>query len=181
MGEKGKAKRIAPNKGRKLQVAPTGRKLFTEKLKSEFLEWFAATCNASLSARKVGIDYRTAFRHRREDPVFGAGWDEALRIGYVRLEEIALREAEKALKRRPRVRGPSAPPAKDDVHWMDPTIALQLLREHKRSAGGASGQPGQSGKSGRAPTVASNAEVMDALVKRLKAYGIRIGKDGNPR
>ena len=180
MGSGKRRARIVPNKGRKLQVAPTRRKLFTRKAKAEFLEWFAATCNASLSARKVGFDYRTAFRHRREDPEFAAGWDEALKLGYVRLEEIALREAERALKRRPRISGPSAPPGPADAHWMDPTIALQLLREHKRSAGGGSAGQGQGGKPGRAPGAASNAEVMDALVKRLKAFGIRIGKDGNP-
>ena len=47
--------RIVPNKHRKLQVAPTRRKLFGAKPKAEFLEWFAATCNISLSARKVGF------------------------------------------------------------------------------------------------------------------------------
>jgi hypothetical protein len=171
----GKRKRIIPNKGRKLQVALTRRKLFTDKMKAEFLEHFAATCNASLSARRVGIDYRTAFRHRREDPVFGAGWDEALRLGYVRLEEIALREAEKALKRRARVKGPADAPATKDVAWMDPTVALQLLREHKRGTGGGAG----AAKPGRAPIVANNAEMFEALVKRLKAFGIRIGRDGN--
>ena len=76
-----KRQRIIPNKGRRLEVAPTRRKLFTEAMKKEFLDHFAATCNASLSARRVGIHYRTAFRHRREDPVFAAGWDEALRMG----------------------------------------------------------------------------------------------------
>ena len=90
--------RIIPNKGRKLQIAPTSRRLFGEKAKAEFLEWFAATCNCSLAARKVGFHYRTVLRHWREDAEFGARCEETLRIGYARLEELALRGAEAALK-----------------------------------------------------------------------------------
>jgi len=159
--------RIIPNKGRRLQVAPTRRKLFGKKAKAEFLEWFAATCNASLSARKVGFDYRTVFRHRREDPLFGAGWDEALRLGYVRLEELALREAQKALEARPRRISGEGKSAARPALKMEPADALQLLREHKRGLAGIA-------KPGRAPGVASNAEVRAALVKRLKAFGIRV-------
>jgi len=171
--------RIIPNKGRRRQLAPTRRKLFTARMKAEFLEWFAATCNASLSARKIGIDYRTAFRHRREDPVFAQGWDEALAIGYVRLEELAIRQAEAALKARRPVKGDrKAPP---ESRRMAPEDALQLLREHKRGlAARRAGAGAGTGKPGRAPTVADNAEIFEALVRRLKAFGIRIGRDGNP-
>lgn len=63
--------RIIPNKNRVRQVAPTRRKLFGEAAKDEFLEWFAATCNCSLAARKTGFHYRTVIRHWREDEAFG--------------------------------------------------------------------------------------------------------------
>ena len=177
---RGKA-RIVPNKNRKLQVAPTRRKLFGAKLKAEFLEWFAATCNASLSARKVGVHYRTVCRHRVEDPAFAAGYAEALAMGYPRLEELALRSAEAALKRRRRVKGDRAAPA--ETLAMRPEDALQLLREHKRAAAAAAkgaGAGAGAGKAGRAPTVASNSEVIDSLVRRLRAFGVRIGKNGAP-
>jgi hypothetical protein len=91
--------RIIPNKNRRAQVAPTRRKLFDEKAKSEFLEWFAATCNCSLAARKTGFHYRTVLRHWREDEAFGARCEAALKMAYPRLEELALRAAEEALKR----------------------------------------------------------------------------------
>jgi len=160
--------RILPNKNRKLQIAPTRRKLFTRKAKDAFLEWFGATCNASLSARKVGFDYRTVFRHRREDAVFGAEWEEVLRLGYGRLEEVALREAERALTPRRRRSAPSLRAgAAGMAVVMTPQDALQLLREHKRGLAGIA-------KPGRAPTVASNAEVFEALVTRLRAFGIRV-------
>lgn len=178
--------RIIPNKRRRLQVAPTRRKLFDAAAKAEFLEWFAATCNCSLSARKTGFHYRTVIRHWREDPGFGADCEAALRMAYPRLEELALRAAEEALKpkRRRRIAGDRAPPAE---HFrMDPATALQLLREHQRHAAGLAGGsgPGGSGpggKPGRAPQAASGEEVLDALVKRLKAFGVRIGEAGEEK
>jgi hypothetical protein len=158
--------RIIPNKNRRLQVAPTGRRLFGARAKDEFLEWFAATCNCSLSARKIGFHYRTVLRHWREDAEFGARCEEALRLGYPRLEELALRGAEAALKpKRRRVKGDR--PAPPETLAMTPQDALQLLREHKRGLAGIA-------KPGRAPTVASNGEVFEALVKRLKAFQVRV-------
>jgi len=169
--------RIIPNKNRVRQVAPTKRKLFGAAAKSEFLEWFAATCNISLSARKCGFHYRTVIRHWRENPAFAADCDAALAIGYRRLEALALQAAEAALS-------PGGPAALDgdreapaETFAMDPMLALQLLREHKLGLAGAKGGSGPGGKPGRAPTVASVAEVHDALVKRLRAFGIRIEQE----
>ena len=164
MKDEGGAERIVPNKGRKLQVAPTERKLFDKARRKVFLEWFAATCNVSLSARQAGIHYRTAFRHRMDDPVFARDWDRALAQGYARLEAQQLQT--KAKDGPIQIDGDWDAP---EMEQMDPTIALQLLREHKRGLPGG-GPP----KPGRTPTIASNAEVRAALVKRLKAFGIRV-------
>jgi hypothetical protein len=166
--------RIIPNKHRKLQIAPTRRKLFGAAAQDEFLEWFAATCNCSLSARKVGFHYRTVIRHWREDPAFGERCEAALKIGYARLEELALRAAAEALspaRRRP-PKGDRAPPAE---HFrMDPATAVQLLREHKRGLAGLAGGSGAASKPGRRPKVATNAEVRAALEKALKAFQARV-------
>lgn len=170
----GKAPRIIPNKHRRLQIAPTRRKLFGEKAKAEFLEWFAATCNCSLSARKAGFHYRTVIRHWREDVAFGERCQAALRMGYVRLEELALRAAEEAMSPRARraPRGDRAPP--QEHFRMDPTVALQLLREHGRALAGLPGGSGRGAKPGRRPRIATNAEVRAALGKRLTAYRARV-------
>lgn len=175
----GSRARIIPNKGRRLQISPTRRKLFDEKAQDAFLEWFAATCNCSLSARKVGFHYRTVLRHWREDADFGARCEGALGIGYKRLEELALREAEAALSRPARpLAGPAAPLGAGETAAlrMTPQDALQLLREHKRGMAAAASGAAQR-KAGRAPSVASNAEVFDALVKRLKVFGIRVREE----
>jgi hypothetical protein len=135
--------RIVPNKNRRLQMAPTRRKLFDEAAKDDFLEWFAATCNCSLSARKAGFHYRTVIRHWREDEAFAGRCEAALQMGYNRLEELALRAAEEALKRAAGepVAGDRAPPPEHFA--MDPMTALNLLREHKRHLAGLAGGSGR--------------------------------------
>jgi hypothetical protein len=172
--------RIVRNKNWRIQVAPTRRKLFDEAAKDEFLEIFAATCNASLAARETGFHYRTVLRHWREDEPFGARCEAALKMGYPRLEEVALRAAEAALRRAAGepVDGDREPPA---AHFaMDPMTALNLLREHKRHLDGLAGGSGRGAKPGRRPRVASNEEVRDALEKSLVAFEKQI-REGRQR
>ena len=158
--------RIIPNKRREIQVQETRRKLFDAKAKRAFLDHFAATCNASAAARAAGFDYRTAFRHRNEDPEFGRKWEEALRTGYARLEELAVSQAIAALDWEP----PTFLEAPQDgaALKLDATMALQLLREHKRGLAGVR-------KPGRMPAAATNAEIIEALTKRLSAFGVHVG------
>lgn len=146
--------RIIPNKNRRLQVAPTRRRLFDAAAQAEFLEWFAATCNCALSARKVGFHYRTVIRHWREDPGFGARCEAALA--------------------RP-IRGDRPPPPEHFA--MDPSTALQLLREHKRHLAGLPGGSGRGAKPGRPPTLWSFEDSFEALEKELKLFGIRIEEE----
>ena len=172
-GASARSPRIVAGRNRRLQVASTPRKLFGNKAKDEFLEWFAATCNCSLSARKAGFHYRTVIRHWREDEAFGERCQAALRMGYVRLEELALRAAEEALsprKRRP-PKGDRAPPAEHFA--MDPMTAVQLLREHGRALAGLAGGSGRGAKPGAEPKRWTFDEAIEALDKKLLALGIR--------
>jgi hypothetical protein len=165
--------RIIPNKNRTRQIAPTSRKLFDDAAKDEFLEWFAATCNCSLSARKIGFNYRTVIRHWREDEAFGERCEAALKMGYARLEELALRAAAEALspkKRRP-PQGDWAPPPEHFA--MDPMTAVQLLREHKRHLAGLAGGSGRGAKPGAPPTKWNFDDAFEALEKELKIFGYR--------
>jgi len=178
-GEDG-ALRIIPNKNRTRQIAPTRRKLFDDAAKDEFLEWFAATCNASLSARKIGFHYRTVIRHWREDEAFGERCEAALKMGYPRLEELALRAAVEALtpkKRRP-PKGDRAPPPEHFA--MDPMTAVQLLREHKRHLAGLAGGSGRGAKPGARLKRWSFEEAMVALEKKLKAFEVGIEVEERP-
>jgi hypothetical protein len=167
--------RIIPNKNRRAQVAPTSRKLFDDAAKSEFLEWFAATCNCSLAARKAGFHYRTVLRHWREDEAFGERCETALKMAYPRLEELALRAAEEALKRAAgeKIAGDRTPP--EEHFRMDPMTALNLLREHKRHLAGLAGGSGAWAKPGRPPKRMSFVDAIVLLDKKLRSLGLRHG------
>lgn len=116
--------------------------------------------------------------------MFGEDCEAALRMGYARLEELALRAAEEALKptRRRRTKGDRTPP---DKHFrMDPMTAVQLLREHKRHLAGLPGGSGPGAKPGAPLKNWSFDEAMVLLDKKLKAlgvrYGVEPGKDEDP-
>jgi len=171
--------RIRPGKNRLTQVARTGsRKLFDAARREVFLEWFAATCNVKLSAEKADVCYQTVFRHRMKDEGFAEAWDRALAQGYARLEARLLQAAMPPL---PSAASPLLPspaegegPSEAEIEAaFDPGLAIVLLREHARRLPG-SGDKRKAFKPGH--RVASNAEVKAALVKRLKAFGVRVGR-----
>lgn len=166
----GGEERIVPGKHREIQVARTGRrKLFNRAAQEVFLEWFAATCNVKWSAEMAGFNYKTVLRHRMTDPVFAEGWDRAVRQAYARLEaqQLETRRKEAPIG----IEGDWDAPEMDPV---DPQIAIQLLREHKRDVVGPGLAFGEPRKQGRRPTVATNAEVKAALLKSLKAFEGRV-------
>ena len=159
-----------PNKHRKIQLARPGkRKLFNRAAQEVFLEWFAATCNVSWSAEMAGFNYKTVLRHRMTDPVFAEGWDRAVPQAYARLEaqQLETKRTEAPIG----IEGDWDAPEMDPV---DPLIAIQLLREHKRDVVGPRSGFGEPRKQGRRPTVATNAEVKAALLKSLKAFEDRV-------
>jgi len=160
--------RLIRNKRVAIQYALTRRKLFKGKVKRTFLEWFAATANISLSARKAGIHYRTVLRHRMEDPAFAADMERALEVGIMRVRAWALELGEEA--------GTEFDAAAVDMKPVNltPDMALQLLREDARRQASALKGTAFGPRPGRAPTVATSAEVREALTAALRAYGDRL-------
>lgn len=65
-------------------------------------------------------------------------------------------------------------PPDDDA--FDPQLALQILRELNKIL--ADAKPGRPLKQGRAPRVATNEEVEAALLKAVKALGLRESGEG---
>ena len=138
------------------------------KARKTFFQWFAATANISLSARKAGVHYRTVLRHRMEDPAFAADMERALEVGIVRVKAWALELGEEA--------GTEIELEHVDMKPVNltPEMALQLVREHERRQAAALKGTAFGPRPGRAPTVASSAEVQAALVKALRRYGDRL-------
>jgi hypothetical protein len=154
--------RLQGGRHRDVQIARTGeRKLFDVAAKSRFLEWFAATCNLSWAAEMAGFNYKTVLRHRMNDADFAADFDRAMEQGYARLEAKRLETRRQPL--RIGIEGDWDAPELD----MPEERVDAILRERGRQLAGEK-------KAGRRPKAASNAEVREALTKRLKAFRERI-------
>jgi hypothetical protein len=168
---------IAPHKGRPLQLRRVRRRLFSVKLKDEFLEHFAATCSIAAAAEAIGVGRSTVNKHLAEDEDFQARFDRVLEVAHRQLRSELVRQRLEAAERA-QAYGDKAAEAADFDR------SLQLLREHKRGRGGdGEGGGGRGGggvgdwgggRRGRPPTVASNEEVREALIKALTAFGIRV-------
>ena len=70
----------------------------------DFLSVLAETCNVSEACRVSGVPMTVAYRRRKADAAFRAGWLEAIGVAYQRLELVLLDRAfngtEKVVKRR---------------------------------------------------------------------------------
>lgn len=162
--------RIRASRERVLQVGRDGgRKLFGKARKEVFLQWFALTGNLGIAAEKAEVTRQTVSKHRLSDPEFEAAYAHAIELGVPDLKARLIHH----LKGRPKL----------DVHGeiedgeesgFDPQLAMQMLREQERIVAAGAGRGGRALKPGRAPRVASDAEVLAALVKRLAAFGLRV-------
>lgn len=163
--ESGRPVLIVPAAGRRWQKRRSRRHRFTAERKEIFLEHFAATCDATASAEVAEIGLWAVYDHRRKDPAFAQGWDEALQQGYARLEAEAVAARIKALEALKVRLGKEIAPRDSDVAAEFERV-MHLLREHKRGLAGAR-LGGTLGKW-------SFDEAFEALEKRLKAFGLRI-------
>ena len=70
----------------------------------DFLSALAETCNVSEACRRSGVPMTVAYRRRKMDAAFRAGWIETIAAAYQRLELVLLDRAfngtEKVVKRR---------------------------------------------------------------------------------
>lgn len=58
-----------------------------------FIIALASTCNVSEACRQSGVPMTVAYRQRKMDAAFRASWNEAIAIGYQRLEAMLLERA----------------------------------------------------------------------------------------
>jgi len=199
---RGAVPRIVANKGRRLQrAAPSRRRLFDAARKARFLRYFCGEANLSWAARKVGVHYRTVLRHRATDPAFAEAYDLAEAQALPRLRAwLVEAKAEEARRLNDAVLGEEPGAGCDEEgagrDWGDDeegdddeapggetaparlTVeqAMQFLRDQEQSQArrerAARMGPGRG--NGRPVSVASNEEVKAALVKALRAHGIRV-------
>ena len=76
--------------GRLVQVARARLKQWTPNVEKQFLRTLAATCNVKAACKTVGMSPASAYVRRAKWKSFDERWEEALEIGYARLEMVLL-------------------------------------------------------------------------------------------
>ena len=79
--------------GRVVQLKRSAGKRWTGETERRFLAALAGSCNVQLAAAEVGMSGPSAYRRRRIDPGFAHAWDQAVELGYARLEETLIQNA----------------------------------------------------------------------------------------
>jgi hypothetical protein len=101
MQSSGEAERavVRGNNRRRLQRRRMRHLRFDTARQEVFLNHFAGCGDAREAAAVAGVDHSTVYKHRRKDPVFAAGFAEALEQCYARLEVEAVSQRLKAQQR----------------------------------------------------------------------------------
>jgi len=90
--------------GKKPKLRASTRRDWSKAKQAKFLSVLADTCNVTRAAEEAGVSSGGAYKRRRENAAFRAGWLEAIGIAYQRLELVLLDRAfngtEKLVKRR---------------------------------------------------------------------------------
>lgn len=108
---------------------PTKRD-WTEAKQRDFLTALAETCNVSRAAAEAGVSVSSAYRRRKANAAFRAGWLEAIGTAYQRLELVLLDRAfngvEKVVKRRDG--------SEERMQEYSNQLGLTLLKMHRDTA-----------------------------------------------
>ena len=147
--------------GRRQQVRRARLHGWSPSVERRFLSVLAATCNAKAACAEVGLTQASAYHHRTLWPAFAKRWDDAIEGGGERLE-TGLVEAGCNLF------SDTEQPPEATVSSITAAEALHQLYMYKRRMTGFGKRQGGPYK------VASNAEIIAALEKRLRQFGVKV-------
>ena len=144
--------------GKRPQMREASGQSWSQEKQAEFLSVLAETCNVTRACEQAGISSAQAYRRRKSDAAFRAGWLEALGVAYQRLELVLLDRAfngvEKVVTRRDG--------SEERMVEYSNQLALSLLKMHRDTAVEASTE--------------MPAEELDEVRKRLIAKLERLKK-----
>lgn len=90
--------------GKRPQLRARTKRSWTKEKEAKFVSVLADTCNVTRAAAEAGVSVGGAYKHRKDNAAFRAGWLEAIAVAYQRLELVLLDRAfngtEKLVKRR---------------------------------------------------------------------------------
>ena len=119
--------------GKKPRMQRAQQRDWTKAKEARFLSALADSCNVTLAAEEAGVSISGAYKRRRENAAFRAGWLEALSVAYQRLELVLLDRAfngtEKLVKRRDG--------SEERMLEYSNQLGLTLLKMHRDTAGAA--------------------------------------------
>jgi hypothetical protein len=137
-------------------------KSFVKARQERFLAALASTCNVAAACRSARVSRTTVDRHKKTNAAFRAGWAEAVREAYGRLELMTLeRMMNGMVTTRTRADG-----SVDKTHEYPNAVALQLLRLHQAGAAEAAAEHDP----------VDMEEVRERLVRRIER--LRARRDG---
>lgn len=116
--------------GKRPQMRKSKARDWTKEKDAKFLSMLAETCNVTVAASDAGVSVGGAYKRRRENAAFRAGWMEAISVAYQRLELVLLDRAfngtEKVVKRRDG--------SEERMTEYSNQLGLTLLRLHRDTA-----------------------------------------------
>lgn len=162
---------IGPQHNGPVQVKKTKANGWTKARRATFLTELAMTCNVRRAHEAAELAPSSGYRLRRRDASFARQWQEALEMGYERLELALMRRALEAVGEL------TVDEDREPVEKMPVALAVTLLRQHRASVerGGTVGRRSQ-------PREVATQEQTDAvLFKRLgmvlRQRALRAGRD----
>lgn len=153
---------IGPQHNGPVQIKKTKANGWTKARRAAFLTELAMSCNVRRAHEAAEMAQGGAYRLRRRDPLFARQWQEALELGYERLELALVRRALEA------VDDLALDDGKEPVEKMTVAQAIALLRQHRASVerGVAVGRRSQ-------PREVATQEETDAVLFRRIAMVLR--------
>lgn len=94
------AQRLVLVGGKKPQMRRASGQSWSKEKQAEFLSVLAETCNVTRACEAAGISVTHAYRKRKADAAFRAGWLEAVGVAYQRLELVLLDRAFNGVEKR---------------------------------------------------------------------------------
>ena len=143
--------------GKRVQIARSRLKQWSPRVEDRFLAALASTCNVKAACAEVGMTPASAYNHRKRWQGFARRWDEAIDIGYARIEAGLLQHACNLFSW-------DGPIALRPMPEMSVRDAIHLLDMHKHKVKGLGKAPGVGWKKPRSledPEI--RGRILDAL------------------
>ena len=167
---------IGPGRDRVLQRRKPHRRGLTDAQCNKFLTALAGNCNVRRSATMTGLAYSTLYDMRRRDPAFAQQWQEALALGYMRLEEAVLAYSLKAVHAidldaldEDDEAAAIADAAPDMISPEAIKFAMDVAAKHRSEAKGAAFDKRGRRRATNEETDAALRRKLDALARKVKA------------